>query len=412
MARYPHRDRAGLSSSPRVIGDGAAIRGGGSSCRAAAPLAGADMLGAMRCETFDRDDSARPAPPVRSSVCIKALRVCVAAAASLGLAPERSLAALGLSADLLADPAARVPHDLVMRAWRELPERVARPNFGLHASRLATASSFDVLDHALASCATMRDALEVLLRYQRLLHDAIDLRLEPAAPGEYRLAIGFRAQGPVAAAFVDYVTAQWIHRGNRLAGEPPRAVRLALARPQPDDVADHLGTFGCPIAFGAERSALWFDAAYLGRPVLAPDRSLAPVLLRHASDLLAALPASDSMVTAVRRHLTATLDLGPPSVAATAKALGLSVRSLQRHLAQEQTSFLAVLDEVRRSLAEGYLQNRAHTVSDVAFLVGFSELSAFSRAFRRWTGTTAASYRRGGRDRRSPARSTNTPAVC
>jgi len=109
---------------------------------------------------------------------------------------------------------------------------------------------------------------------------------------------------------------------------------------------------------------------------------------------------------------TATLDLGPPSVAATAKALGLSVRSLQRHLAQEQTSFLAVLDEVRRSLAEGYLQNRAHTVSDVAFLVGFSELSAFSRAFRRWTGTTAASYRRGGRDRRSPARSTNTPAVC
>lgn len=120
------------------------------------------------------------------------------------------------------------------------------------------------------------------------------------------------------------------------------------------------------------------------------------MLLRHASDLLAALPDNDRMATAVRRHLTATLDLGPPSIAATARALGVSARSLQRQLAHEQTSFLAVLDEVRRSLAESYLRDRAHTVSDVAFLVGFSELSTFSRAFRRWTGTTAVSYRRGG----------------
>jgi AraC-like DNA-binding protein len=370
------RHRALLSVTPIVVRD--------------------DILGAMRKETFERGGRDRAALPSRTSVCIKSLRVCVAAAASLGLAPERSLAALGVGADLLVDPAARVPHDLVMTAWHEIPGRVVSPSFGLHASRLATAWSFDVLDHALAHCATMRDALEVLLRYQRLLHDAIDLRLELAGPGESRLSIGFRVEGAVAAAFVDYITAQWIHRGNKLVGAPPPALRLALARPPPDDEADHLSTFGCPITFGARSSTLWFDAAYLDRPLLAPDPSLASVLLRHASDLLAALPESDRVATAVRRHLTATLDLGPPSIAATARALGVSARSLQRQLAHEQTSFLTVLDDVRRSLAERYLRDHAHTVSDVAFLVGFSELSTFSRAFRRWTGTTAVSYRRGG----------------
>jgi AraC-like DNA-binding protein len=331
-----------------------------------------------------------------ASVCIKAIRICVVTAAALGLPPERSLAVLGVSPEMLADPAARVPHELAMRAWTDLPERLGSATFGLRAAELSVSASFDIMDHAMAHCTTVREALEVLMRFQRLLHEANDLRLEPAAPGEVRLSQRLRMPGAVAPHMTDFIASQWVVRSRKLTGAAPKVARLELTRPMPDDVSEHRRIFDAPIAFGAPRNAIWFDAAYLEQPIERADPSLSPVLRRHAEDLLAALPASNSLATALHKHLLRTLDSGLPSIADAASALGVSTRSLQRKLEEEGTSFKGVLDDVRRALAESYLRDGTRTVSEVAFLVGFSEVSAFSRAFRRWTGKSAVSYRRAG----------------
>lgn len=341
---------------------------------------------------MNRPAAALGAPP-RASVCIKALRACVAGAAALGLPPPRALAAIGASAELLADPRARVAHEHAMHAWRALTTQLAMPAFGIHAARLIGGAAFDVVDHALAHCTTMRDVIAVLVRYQRLLHEASDIRLEPGAPGRVRLSQRFRASTPPAPAFADFVMAQWLLRAEHLVGARPTRARVELAHAAPADRVAHEQLFGEELAFDAPASALSFEASYLDRPVLRADRSLTPVLLCHATDLLAALPAPRSFAEALRQHLLARLDAGPPSIVDAARALGVSTRSLQRHLAQERASFKAVLDDARRTLAEAYLRDGTRTVSEVAFLVGFAELSAFSRAFRRWTGHSAVSYR-------------------
>jgi AraC-like DNA-binding protein len=329
------------------------------------------------------------------SVCVKVLRAPVATAAAMGLPPEAALHMLGVPAELLADPAARVPHELAVRAWKEIPEKVNAPTFGLAAAEIAAAAPFDALDHACSHCATLRDALLALVRYQRLLHEANDIRMEDAAGGLVCLSQRFRIPGGVPDHLSDFITATWLLRGARLTGRAPRVARVELTRPIPDDMTDHRRVFPAAIAFGAERNAVWIDAEYLRAPIERADPSLSAVLRRHADDLLAALPPSDSLATAVHRYLLGALGAGPPDVQRAASALGVSTRTLQRKLEEEGTSFKVILDDARRTLAVSYLRDGSRTVSEVAFLVGFSEVSAFSRAFRRWTGQSAVRHRRG-----------------
>lgn len=332
-------------------------------------------------------------PAVSPSVCVKVIRVCVVTAASLGLPAEKALARLGVAPELLADPTARVSHDLLVRAWTELPALVESASFGLCAGELASSSAFDVVDHAIASSSTMRDALEALLRYQRLLHDANDVQMEAMPHGEVRVSQRLRVPGRMPPHMCDFIAAMWILRSALLSGKRA-VVRVELMRPAPADLGEHRRVLQAPLAFAAERNALWFRAADLDAPVTRADPSLYAVLRRHADDLLAALPSGSSLATALHRHFLGTLAAGPPSIDAAASALGVSTRSLQRKLEEEGTSFKAVLDDARRALAISYLRDGSRTVSEVAFLVGFSEVSAFSRAFRRWTGDSAVRFRR------------------
>jgi AraC-like DNA-binding protein len=328
------------------------------------------------------------------SVCVKVLRAPIATAATLGLAPADALRILGVSPELLADPAARVPHELLVRAWTEIPGKVGHPTFGLAAAEITVKSSFDVVDHALSHCATLRDGLDALIRYQRLLHDANDVRVEQQSGGLVCVSQRLRVPGDVPDHLSDFIAAQWVLRSEVLTGQPARFTRIELTRPMPADVSEHRRIFPAAIAFGAARNALWIEAGSLRTPIVRADPSLSAVLRRHADDLLAALPPSNSLATALHRHLLGTLESGPPDVQRAASAIGVSTRTLQRKLEEEGTSFKAVLDDARRTLAVSYLRDGSRTVSEVAFLVGFSEVSAFSRAFRRWTGQSAVSYRK------------------
>lgn len=318
----------------------------------------------------------------------------VATAVALGLPAEEAIRIIGVSPDLLGDPSARVRHDVLVLAWTEIPRQLDDVSFGLRAAELAVDQSFDVLDHAFAQASTLLDALASLARYQRLLHDANDVRIDSGPKGHVCVSQKLKVAEKMPDHLADFIVAQWILRAERLSGARPSVLRVELTRSMPNDVEAHRRFFPAAIAFGAERNAAYIDEQYLRSPVLRSDPSLSLVLRRHADDLLAQLPASDSISAALDRFLLGALGSEPPDVQKAASALRVSVRTLQRKLEEEGTSFTAVLDEVRRKLALSYLRDPGRTVSEVAFLVGFSEVSAFSRAFRRWTGRSAVSYRR------------------
>jgi AraC-like DNA-binding protein len=320
----------------------------------------------------------------------------VAAGRSAGVEMEPILARLGIDEDALSDPDGRLPLALEDALWEATAEASGDPCFGLHAATQAEAGDFDVFGYALRTSPTLRHALHDAARYNRLLHDVALLEL--VDEGELvRITHRFRGDpmGPSWHA-ADYTMAALVVTARALTGVDLRPVRVALIHPAPDEARCYRELFGegVPIAFGAPRNEVVFHRDALARPVVGGDPGLHAVLRRHADDLLSRLPKADDLPTRVRERIAEALQGGDPSLEAVARQLGASSRTLQRRLSEHGLRYQDLLDELRRELAYAYLRDDRMAIGEVAYLLGFGEPRAFHRAFKRWTGTTPAAWRR------------------
>jgi AraC-like DNA-binding protein len=165
----------------------------------------------------------------------------------------------------------------------------------------------------------------------------------------------------------------------------------------PENTSEHRRIFRAPVRFAQVSNELFFHRSLLDVPIARADLGLCTVLDRHAEELLAKFSAQgrpQNVVDQVRQILSIALRGGDPGLEASARQLRMSARTLQRKLNEKGTSHQDLLDEMRRELSMRYLQEPEVAICEVAYLLGFSESSAFHRAFRRWTGTTPRDYRR------------------
>jgi len=168
-----------------------------------------------------------------------------------------------------------------------------------------------------------------------------------------------------------------------------------LMHAAPDDPGEYARTFApARVRFGARCSGFVFDRVHLEQPLSSSDPKLQEVVRQLAERMLAELPATDTVTDRLRRMLARELPQGDPSAARVASALRMSQRTLCRRLEEEGTTYRELLDDLRRQLAMQYLARRDLSVSEVAFLLGFSQAAAFHRAFKRWTGRTPLEHRR------------------
>jgi AraC-like DNA-binding protein len=319
-------------------------------------------------------------------------------------------------AGLAPDPAALaegVPGSVVAAVWHAALARTGDPDLGLHAAEAFTPGALDIVGYVMLSAPTTAEALRLGARYVRLLNDGLALDVArhagsgPARGGEAgdavvvcRLAVlehldNFVARDAVVGRHVVETVLAGLVRQARLLAERPLVPRWVRFRhPEPSTGAGtHVRVFGTRPAFGAAADEVAFAFGDLAGPV----RSANPVLLaafsRHAEDALAARAAADTLAGRVHAEVVRRLRGEAPPVGAVARALALSARHLQRGLQAEGTTYGEVLDDARRALAERHLAAPGATVAQVGFLLGFSEPSAFQRAFRRWTGTTPGAWR-------------------
>lgn len=344
------------------------------------------------------------AEPMWPSVCVKALRACILGGVAAGASPQALFAQLGVDPALVMDPHARVPHTTIVRAWEEVPRYLESDAFGLKTAELMIQKPFDVIDYVMRQSRTVGDKIERLMRYQRLMHDAADIRLHEDGE-QMALSLRFRCQPAPPRHLVEFIVALWVASSRSALGPThgPEAVYFTHAAPAND--SEHRRYFRAPLHFGAEENKLVFSPQVLALEIPQADPALVEVLDRHAQTLLATLPQSTDLLTDLRNLLRTELQSGEPEVQRVAKKLRLSTRSLQRRLKEEGTSFLMVVDLLRRELALRYLEDPALTLTEIGFLLGFVELSSFHRAFRRWTGTTPGQYRKGGARRQEDASS-------
>jgi AraC-like DNA-binding protein len=192
----------------------------------------------------------------------------------------------------------------------------------------------------------------------------------------------------------EFVLASWVRAGRAVTGVPWRPVDVRFAhRPTAAAAGELARFFGCPIHFSTGVNALVVAAATAALPTLRADAGLLRILDRHAGDLLERVPRSASVGDRIRHLLHGTLRTGVPTTAQLAARLHVSPRTLERSLRAEGTNYKALLNGLRMELASEHLLTGTRSIGEIAFLLGFSEASAFHRAFRRWSGSTPAAFR-------------------
>lgn len=162
----------------------------------------------------------------------------------------------------------------------------------------------------------------------------------------------------------------------------------------PKTIDQHEEYFGCPVHFGSDKDAMLLSHQSLAEPNLLGDEGITQFLVSHLDQELSQIEDVPGLQSQTKGEIARALSEGLPKMADIARGLGLSARSFHRRLAEKGLSFQALAEETRREIAIGMLQEERYALSEIAFLTGYSEQSAFNRAFKRWTGETPAIYRK------------------
>jgi AraC-like DNA-binding protein len=291
------------------------------------------------------------------------------------------------------DPDATIPLEVENALWDAAARATADELFGLHAALAIRPGAFDVLDYAVRTAPTLRAALDRLVRYNRLVHSHAVFSLIEAAD-RVRIEHAFAAPGLAPGRHAsDFTLAALVVIATQITGAPITPLAVELRHP-PAHVAEYARVFGIAPTFERPVGALELACSDLERSCPAADSALSQVLVRHAETLLASRPDPlDSVANQVRRFIARRLGEGGVTLALAARELRLSERSLQRRLTDEGFSFDEILDDLRRELGLRYLADPKLAIGEIAYLLGYSEPSAFHRAFKRWTQMTPAQAR-------------------
>jgi len=291
----------------------------------------------------------------------------------------------------------RAPADLVpMPLWQSMLEQAVAmaPSRSLAALQIGAQIQprhVGVLGYLLLACHDLAQGMAAYQRYERLFYgdDLVQVSL-----GTNEVSLAWPAEASTGELADTVAIAALLCLLQRLLATPLRPRRVSFAFVAPAEAGAYASFFGCPVTFSAAVTRVDFPIEMMALRLPRSDPGVQQLLHRHAQALLLALPDSDAFARALQHCMLRLLPEGTLSLNRVAAELHLSVRSLQRRLEARGESWSGMVDGVRQQLAQQYLADSALLLSDVALLLGFSEQSAFNRAFRRWTGDTPARARR------------------
>lgn len=297
----------------------------------------------------------------------------------------------GIDLAAVRQPTARFPISKMSRVYELILEATADPAFGLSIAQFVHPTSMHALGYSLFASSTLESFCRRIVRYFRLVTTNAESQLERTAT-EYRLVLvptrqtdQYYPQDAWMATILRYI--REIYRPDFV----PRGVYLKRPRP-PRDALRFDRFFGTAVEFGSEANGLVLDPVDMHADLPAANAELA----RHNDEVVMALLARmdrEDVIARLRALLVELLPSGECSKEVAAARLNMSDRSLQSRLAARGTSYRALLNETRQELAEQYMRQGHHSVSEVTYLLGFADVSSFSRAFRQWTGQSPTDYR-------------------
>lgn len=295
---------------------------------------------------------------------------------------------LDLPREPYRDPDARLPNETMKQVWNEAERLTDDPCFGFKVGMSFHVTNYHAVGYAWLGSATLREALERMVRYQQLISTAVELALETHETEVHYVIRG--ADMPPQAADAASCAAVQVCRDVSRNDFAPLAVQLA--RPEPPCARELKRFFGCEVTYDAPDTRLHLSAAAVDEPLSRNNPALAQASEDIARDYIARMD-HDDVVTKARVIIIGQLPDGEPSRKRLAESLNMSERTLARRLAEHDYSFTSLVDEIRKDLARDYLRQPRFSITDIAFLLGFSDQSNFARAFKRWTDQSPTEFR-------------------
>lgn len=301
-----------------------------------------------------------------------------------GIDADAVLAEIGMDASRLEGGYSRYSQDQLSQLWKRAATLTGDPCFGLRVAEQVRPSSFHVVGYLMMCSSNLLRSLQRFTRFTRLISDSATAGLVETS-GQVIVEFHFDTGGePPIYQTVDTVLASVVNLLRWIAQDELPLAKVCFSHASTDAQDEFAQFFGCPISYDAPRTRLTFEKADLLRPIMSSDEELASMLESAAQRFLEQRMAGRFAIR-VRDLMIAQLPDEVPTKARTAKLLGMTERTLLRRLKDEGTTFAEVLKQLREELAFRYLR-RGLGLSEVAYLLGFSDNGTFSRAFKDWTG--------------------------
>ncbi|MGD8831299.1 MAG: AraC family transcriptional regulator [Pseudomonadales bacterium] len=295
---------------------------------------------------------------------------------------------LGLPREPFRNPDGRVRKESMLAIWAEAERLTDNPCFGFEVGRNFHPTNAHAVGYAWLASSTLREALERLVRYQRIISTAADMELTDD-DDLVQLQID---PSPGIHLGDDAAFTSIIQMARDVKHPEFNAISVHMMRPAPPCTEALAEFFRCPIEYEADLDKITFSTDSVDEPLARNNPALAQASEEVAREYLANLDRKD-VVARARVAIIEHLPDGEPSRRDVAGGLHMSERTLARRLSERDYTFSALVDEVRSQLAKEYLRQSRFSVTDVAFLLGFSDQSNFARAFKRWTHESPTEFR-------------------
>ena len=330
----------------------------------------------------------------RPMISVAGMRGLLDAVVAAGGNPDEILSNVGIERSVFSDPDGFIPSVSFAGFMEEAARATGDDCFGLHFGENYNPKNIGPLVYAVLNSPTIGAGIENVGRYQKVLNESArwfcSIEGERASIRHLLTDLGIaapRQQNECTMAIA-------LNTFRLMVGSQWAPQEVQFTHEAPAQISEHLRVFGAPVLFGCETNALVVDREFVERQVPAADPRLYRILKRYLDSVLKEMPREDHFVSSIRKAIAESMRDGDPKLTKVAKKMAMGPRTLQRRLKESGFDFKKLIEDTRQRFAVSYLKNPKTSLTEVAFLLGYSELSAFNRAFKRWMGSTPLDYQR------------------
>ena len=340
---------------------------------------------------------------VKPMISVAAMTGLLEAIRDAGADPDQVLRTFEVEPSVLANAEGFIPCAVFAGILEEAARATGDDCFGLHFGERFNPKNIGPLAYAVLNSPTVGEADAQVARYIKLYNQAGQASVIIEGQRAYMRYVLTGLDIPTARQQNEYGMAVLLNMIRMMVGSQWAPLEVQFAHEKPANTSEHERVFCAPVLFGYTANNFLVQTEFLDSKVPAADPGIYRIVTRYLDEILKTMPPEDVLITAVRRAVAESVRNGEPSLGRIAKRMAMSPRTLQRHVKERGTDFKNLVDDTRRRFALTYLKDRRNALTEIAFLLGYSDASAFNRAFKRWTGLAPSAYRAQAASGISPA---------